>query len=225
MRNPSARSKVITSIIFDMDATLLDTSPVWKKAETRLYRFLGSEYHPGTALLYKGMSPHDVGRAIYDRVRPAVLTREACGQKLYAFLLECYQEPVAEMPGAGGLIERLAGKYRLAVASGSPREAIKRVMGAHHWIMAFPVLVSSEEVERGKPAPDVFLKAADRLGAAPEQCLVIEDSLPGVRAAKAAGMACFAVPSLDDPRIARTADKSYPSLAGISPDDIQGWGR
>jgi beta-phosphoglucomutase-like phosphatase (HAD superfamily) len=195
MQNSPETAGRIESIIFDLDATLLDTSPLWKKSETKLVELLGSQYSKEMAQLYKGLSPQDVARTIYDQLKPVQLSREACTQKLNEFLLECYQ-----------------------------REALKQVMGAHNWIMAFPVLVSSEEVEHGKPAPDVFLKAATELGTPPDKCLVIEDSLYGVQAAKAAGMTCFVVPSLDDPRIAETADRSFSSLADITLQTIQGSG-
>jgi HAD superfamily hydrolase (TIGR01509 family) len=221
MQNPPETAIKIESIIFDMDATLLDTSPVWKNAETLLLESIGSQYSADLALLYKGMSPEDVGRTIYDQVKPKGLDREGCAARLKEFLMDCYKEPVKEMPGASDLIGRVEGDFNLAVASGSPREAIKQVMGTHGWIMRFPVLVSSEEVENGKPAPDVFLEAAERLGTSPGKCLVIEDSLHGVKAAKAAGMKCFVVPSMDDPEIAETADRSFTSLADITLEDIR----
>jgi HAD superfamily hydrolase (TIGR01509 family) len=225
MRNSPDTEEKTESIIFDMDATLLDTSPVWEKAETLLLESIGSSYSGELARLYKGMSPEDVGRTIYDQIKPDSLDREGCATRLKEFLMDCYKEPVEEMPGANDLIDRVAGNFNLAVASGSPREALKQVMGAHNWTMALAVLVSSEEVENGKPAPDVFLEAAQRLGTPPDKCLVIEDSLHGVKAAKAANMKRFVVPSMDDPQIAGTADRAFASLADITLEDIKGAAR
>jgi HAD superfamily hydrolase (TIGR01509 family) len=125
------------------------------------------------------------------------------------------------MPGADALVRALAPLYRLAVASGSPAEAIRSVLQRAGWIPLFRETVSSESVAKGKPAPDVFLAAAARLAAAPQRCLVFEDSLHGVRAARAAGMKCFVVPSLDDPRIAPLADRVFVSLADVGLDDVR----
>ena len=111
------------------------------------------------------------------------------------FLLEAFADPVAPLPGADALVRALAPHYPLALASGSPEEAIRGVLESAGWAPLFRVVVSSESVAAGKPAPDVFLAAAARLGAAPARCLVFEDSLHGVRAARAAGMRCFVVPS------------------------------
>ena len=103
----------------------------------------------------------------------------------------------------------------MAVASGSPLELIEHLFGVLGWRRYFWVLASSEEVPRGKPHPDVFLEAARRLGLAPSTLVVVEDSLVGVQAAKAAGMACYVVPSSPDPRIPAAADQAFRSLAEV----------
>jgi len=109
----------------------------------------------------------------------------------------------------------------MAVASGSPAEAIELAMQRLAIRDCFDVIVSSESVERGKPAPDVFLKAADCLHADPTRCLVFEDSLHGVRAALAAGMKVFAVPTLAADQIARLATRTFRSLAEVTRADVE----
>ncbi len=203
-------------VIFDLDDTLV-ASRIWVPAETRLYALLGQPYRPDIAARYKGMNARDVGRTIHAHLQPAGYSAEACGRLLRTFLLECAHAPTAPMPGADALVRALAGRVPLAVASGSPREVIRLLLARFGWLDAFTHLVTSEEVPRGKPAPDVFLETLRRTACAADAAVVIEDSLPGVRAAKAAGLTCFVVPSSDDPRIAAAADLAVPSLAALIP--------
>ncbi len=208
------------AVIFDMDDTLVASGAVWRRAETRLFRALGSEYRPDIAAGYKGQNPRDVGATVRRALNVAERTDWECGELMRGFLLEEFREPVSPMPGADGLLSRLSGLYPLAVASGSPEEAIRHVLEAAGWIDLFRVIVSSESVRAGKPAPDVFLAAARLLGARPARCLVFEDSLHGARAAEAARMTCFVVPSGNDAAIGRIASRVYPSLAAVPLDDV-----
>src|SRR6201999_4098010 len=103
------------------------------------------------------------------------------------------------LPGALDAVKRLAQSFTLGLASSSNRELIDAVLDAGGVRDLFAATVSSEEVARGKPAPDVYLEAARRLGVAPEDCVAIEDSHNGIRAAKAAGLRCIAVPNTHFP--------------------------
>lgn len=210
-----------SAIIFDMDDTLVASGPVWRRAETRLFRELGSDYRPDIAARYKGRSARDVGATVARELDVNGRSAVECGDLMRRFLLESFAEAVPALPGADALVRALAPRYPLALASGSPEEAIRRVLQRLGWTPLFRVVVSSESVAAGKPAPDVFLAAAGRLGVAPARCLVFEDSLHGVRAARAAGMRCFVVPSLDDERIGRIADRVFASLADVSLDDVR----
>ena len=203
-------------IMFDLDDTLV-ASRTWVPAETMLYARLGSPYRPDIAATYKGMNAWDVARTMHARLQPPDSSAEECGRLLRGYLLECAHLPTAPMPGADALVRALAGRATLAVASGSPLEVIRHMLHRFGWGDAFSLLVSSEEVPRGKPAPDVFLETLRRAGCPPAEALVIEDSLAGVRAARAAGVACFVAPSSDDPRIAAEADRAFPSLAEMLP--------
>jgi HAD superfamily hydrolase (TIGR01509 family) len=206
------------AVLFDMDDTLVASAATWKQAEHRLFARLGHDYSPEIASLYKGMNARDVGRTIYRQLRPAGYTDETCGRLLREFLLEGFHGPLTALPGADALVRQLAGRLPLALASGSPLEGIRLVLERFGWTDCFSLIVSSEEVREGKPAPDVFLEAARRLAVPPARVLVIEDSLHGVHAAKRAGMTCFAVPSNPDPRIAAEADRSFISLEEMSLD-------
>jgi HAD superfamily hydrolase (TIGR01509 family) len=110
-------------------------------------------------------------------------------------MLERYADRLPLIDGAVDAVHRLAGSFRLALASSSNRRVIDAVLEASGLTSSFEATVSSEEVERGKPAPDVFLEAARRLHVPPERCAAIEDSANGIRAAAAAGMRVIAVPN------------------------------
>lgn len=199
-------------IIFDMDDTLFGTASLWQQAENHLLKSLGSAWSPEIAQQYKGMNALDVAATIHRLLQPRVSV-EHCQKTLRDALIAGFEAHMPEpLPGAMACVERLAKTYPLALASGSPLCVIEAVL-AHHGIRSkFQCLISSESVPHGKPAPDVFLAAAAGLGAAPESCIVFEDSLVGVRAAKAAGMHCVAIPSSHPEEIAKIADRVFYSL-------------
>ncbi|MHB1000351.1 MAG: HAD family hydrolase [Armatimonadota bacterium] len=210
-------------VIFDMDDTLVSSGSTWKQAEMKLYDHIGCPYSAEAASAYKGLNAMDVGRTIHRFCQPDDLSAEDCGRMLREWLLDGFRtQPVNPMPGADDLLKRLNGRIDMVVASGSPADGIRSVLDKMGWTEYFKMVISSEEVAKGKPEPDVFIEAARRMGCAPEDALIIEDSLHGLHAAKSAGMACYVVPSSDDPRIADGADRSYPSLDRILTEDIVG---
>ena len=207
-------------IIFDMDDTLFATAGHWKRAESELLERLGSAWSQELALRYKGMNAPDVAATIHAHLRPA-LSLEECRRLLRNALEKAVEtEPPRPMQGAIECLGRLAGTAPLALASGSPLAVIEAVLGHYDLKKYFQVCLSSESVPRGKPAPDVFLEAAARLGVTPEASLVFEDSLVGVRAAKAAGMACFAIPSTPGDGFAALADRVFTSLQEVTLADL-----
>jgi HAD superfamily hydrolase (TIGR01509 family) len=211
------------ALIFDMDSLLARTMPVWREAESHLLGLLGDRYSEEWVAKYRGMNAADVAKVIHDELRPAMPLAE-CRRILREKLVEAYgrmgQDDVKPMPGAIELVTRLAPSYRMAVASGSPEAGIRAALTRLEILQHFQVVLSSESVERGKPEPDVFLAAARKLGSEPAACLVFEDSLAGVRAARAAGMTCFAVPSEARDEIANVAARSFASLAEIGDEDV-----
>jgi len=209
------------AVIFDMDDTLVASGRVWLRAETRLFRALGSQYSAEIAATYKGQNARDVGATIRRALAVRDPAEEDCAAMMRRFLMEEFGQAVTPLPGADALVRGLAGRFSLAVASGSPQEAIGAVLDRMGWSGIFAATVSSEKVEAGKPAPDVFLAAARALGVEPCRCLVIEDSLHGVCAARAAGMRCWVVPSLPDPRVTARADRSFGSLAEVTASEVE----
>jgi len=208
-------------LIFDMDDTLVASAETWKCAESRLFQLLGTEYDVKIADGYKGMNAAGVGRVIWEQLRPAGMSTEECCRLLREVLLEEFRKPLRPMAGADRLLRAAGQHFPLAIASGSPLEAIQLVLAQFAWTPLVPLAVSSESVPHGKPAPDVFLETARRFGCSPERTLVFEDSLHGVRAAKRAGMTCFTVPSSNDPRIGEEADRCFHSLEEVTLESIR----
>jgi HAD superfamily hydrolase (TIGR01509 family) len=204
-------------VILDMDDTLVRSGDTaWRRAEERLFAELGSVYTEEKALAYKGMNAMDVGRTIHRLVQPAGVSADECGRRLRGWLVESFRDVPEPLPGADELIRALAGRCTLGIASGSPPEAIRLVTDRYGWTARLDFTISTEAVPRGKPAPDIFAEVARRTGIGPADALVVEDSLVGVRAARAAGMACWVVPSTANPDIPREADRVFANLADVA---------
>jgi HAD superfamily hydrolase (TIGR01509 family) len=135
-----------------------------------------------------------------------------------------YREGLPLLPGAEAAVRALAGRWPLGLASSSNREIIDLVLSLAPFGDAFSVALSSEEVARGKPAPDVYLETASRLGVAAERCVAIEDSSNGIRAGVAAGMAVIAVPNPHYPPAAEAVELAavvVESVGEVTPELVE----
>lgn len=197
-----------------MDDTLAHTAPIWRDAEEHLLGKLGASWSPQLAGRYKGMNAFDVAATVHEALDPG-LSRDECQRIMRGRLIENFHRlPIEQIPRAADLVRRCAAVgVPLAVASGSPTEAIERTLDVLAIRDAFQLLISSEQVSRGKPKPDVFLAAAEQLGVPPETCVVFEDSLIGAQAARAAGMRCIVRPSVANAQIPEYASQT-----------VQDWG-
>jgi HAD superfamily hydrolase (TIGR01509 family) len=150
-------------------------------------------------------------------------TPEQINADIVARMLEQYGQEPPLIPGAADAVRRIAARWPLAIASSSNAELIDTVLRAAGLHSLFQVTVSSEEVAHGKPAPDVYLEAAARLGVGPRRCTAIEDSQAGIRSAKAAGMWVVAIPNPhfppDDEALAQ-ADVVLDSIDQVWPEAI-----
>jgi len=182
--------------IFDMDDTLVYTADLWGNAEKAMLKHCGVAWTPWCEKLFKGLG----ASAVVDAARKHLSIDTDASQMLSVLresLLEGFREqPIHALEGAIDLVKQCARFVPVAVASGSPMEAIECAMKRIDLFDQFDVVLSSEEVARGKPYPDVFLEAAKRLNADPRVCLVFEDSVPGLLAAQCAGSGCIFQPSL-----------------------------
>ncbi|MEZ6188967.1 MAG: HAD family phosphatase [Planctomycetota bacterium] len=195
------------AIVFDMDGLLVDSEPVWKQAEHALVHDHGAKVDAPFHLTTVGLGMLEWA----ERVRAhygLTASPQALSAHLVANMLERIPRLVRPRPGAPELVAASAAGPR-AIASSSPTRLIELTLETLGWTPGFPTRCSAQEVARGKPAPDVYLLAAERLRVDPARCLALEDSPTGARAARAAGMTCWAVP---DPTHSTPA-----SFAGITP--------
>jgi HAD superfamily hydrolase (TIGR01509 family) len=183
------------AVIFDMDGVLVDSESMHREVTRALLNAYGVPHPDEESAEFLGIRTKDMFPILCERHRLTqssdALTRE-CTERTVRRIVD---GGVTPMPGVPAIPRQLASeRYPLAVASSSEPEVIQAVLHALGIRDLFGAVVSAEEVPNGKPAPDVFLEAARRLGRAAARCLVIEDSAAGVRAAKAAAMTCVAIP-------------------------------
>jgi HAD superfamily hydrolase (TIGR01509 family) len=189
---------VTGAVVFDMDGVLVDSEQVWDDVREDLARERGGTWHDGAQRDMMGMSSPEWSRYMHDRIGLAE-SPEEINRIVVERMLDRYAAGPPWVPGALDAVSRVAGAFTLGLASSSNRELIDVVLEAGGIVSLFKATVSSEEVPRGKPAPDVYLEAALRLGVEPAACVAIEDSHNGIRSAKAAGMACIAIPNAQFP--------------------------
>ena len=186
--------RAIEAVVFDLDGVLVDSEHVWDEVREALARERGGRWHEGAQADMMGMSSTEWSRYMHDAIGLAE-SPEEINAEVVRRMLDRYSSELPLVPGAVEAAERLGAGFRLAVASSSNRPLIDAVLSASGLDERFEVTVSSEEVARGKPAPDVYLEAARRLGIPPARCAAVEDSGNGIRAAHAAGMRVLAIPN------------------------------
>ena len=208
--------------MFDMDGVLIDSEHVWDDVRMRLALERGGRWHERAQRDMMGMSSREWSRYMHETIGLAEPPDEI-NRLVVERLLERYADAPPLIDGAVAAVERLAARWPLAIASSSNRPVIDAVLGATPLGRYFAATVSSEEVARGKPAPDVYVEAARRLGVDPAACAAVEDSHNGIRAAKAAGMRTLAIPNPRYPPGADAlaeADAVLASLADLTPDVV-----
>ncbi len=188
----------MTFVVFDLDGVLVDSEQVWDGVREELARERRGNWHPGAQRDMMGMSSPEWARYMHERIGLEE-SPEEINRIVVERMLARYQAGPPWIPGALDAVQRMAGSFTLGLASSSNRELIDVVLEAGRIAGLFRATVSSEEVARGKPAPDVYLEAARRLGADPGDCVAVEDSHNGIRSAKAAGMSCIAIPNAHFP--------------------------
>ena len=214
---------MIEAVVFDLDGVIVDSEQVWDDVREQLAHERGGTWHDGAQADMMGMSSPEWSRYMHERIglhdAPEEINDEVVDR-----MLERYRESLPLIDGAVETVRRLAGTFKLGVASSSNRSLIELVLERAGIAQLFAAVVSSEEVARGKPAPDVYLEAARRLGVEPARCAAIEDSSNGIRAAHAAGMRVIAVPNAHYPPVGDAlalADAVVTSPAEVTPELVQ----
>lgn len=189
---------MIEAVIFDLDGVIVDSEHVWDEVREELARERGGHWHDRAQADMMGMSSTEWSRYMHDVIGLPEPPEEIDAEVVRRMQAR-YAEHLPLIDGAVAAARRISGSFRLGLASSSNRPLIDAVLEASGLAPLFGATVSSEEVARGKPAPDVFLEAARRLDVPPERCAAIEDSGNGIRAAHAAGMRVIAIPNLRYP--------------------------
>jgi len=185
---------LIEAVVFDLDGVLLQTEELWDEVRAGLARERGGKYGPEAQRAMMGMSSLEWSQYMHDEVGVPDSPKQISAEVVRR-LAARYRTELPLIPGAVEAVRRIAERWPLGLASSSNRLLIELALelaGIQH---LFKAVVSSEEVARGKPAPDVYLEAARRLGVAAERCAAVEDSHSGIRSAKAAGMRVVAIPN------------------------------
>jgi len=213
---------MIAAVVFDLDGVLIDSEPVWEEVRRGLVAERGGRWTPDAQRTIMGMSTRewasylskDLGTGLPpDEVAALVIDRMAAR----------YRERIPFMPGAVGAVRLLAGRWPLGLASSSPPVLIETVLDAAGLRSCFQVTISTEQVPHGKPAPDIYLAVAARLGVPPAGCAAVEDSSNGLRSAAAAGLRVIAVPHPrypPDPDALAATSLVLPGLAGLTPGAV-----
>jgi len=199
------------AVVFDMDGLLLDTEDLWRQAETELFRQHGQTFTFDDKLAVMGTSFEHTAGYFADRLGRPAEEGVALVDRLYEIMEGLLRLQVQGRPGAIDLVERLRGRVPMALASNSSGRLVSTALSTAGLADAFHAIVTADDVSDGKPAPDIYLLACERLGVRPEDSLALEDTPSGIAAAKAAGLACIAVPQFAETDVSE-ADRVIDSL-------------
>jgi HAD superfamily hydrolase (TIGR01509 family) len=215
----------VRAVVFDLDGVLVDSEVWWDEVRRDWAAEHGRAWTADDRAAVMGANGRQWSTTMRRRLAldlsPAEIEAAIVGRVVARYR----EEGAPRIDGAVDAVERAARELPIAVASSAHRDVIDAALHALGIADRFGAIVSSDEVEHGKPAPDVYLETARRLGVDPEAVLVVEDSLNGVRAAKAAGMRVVLVPNASippAPGAAELADVVLPSLVGFDPSVVAG---
>jgi HAD superfamily hydrolase (TIGR01509 family) len=182
------------AVVFDLDGVLLDSEQVWDEARRELVAETGGRWTEDAATDMLGMSAPEWSRYVQERLG-VPLAPDAIDRDVVDRVVARYARELPALAGARDAVERLGARWPLGLATSSNREVVEVVLDALGVRGRFAATVSSEEVARGKPSPDVYLEATRRLGVDPAAAVAIEDSANGIRSAVAAGLRVVAIPN------------------------------
>ena len=208
--------------MFDMDGVLIDSEPVWERVRRKFVADHDGRWPQDAQDRMMGMSTAEWSAYISEDFGLRLPAPRVAELVIAAMAAE-YQAHLPLLPGAVDAVRDLSARWPLAVASSAPKSLIEAVLDISGLRPAFAAAVSSEEVPRGKPAPDVYLEAAARLRVPPASCAAVEDSSNGLRAAAAAGCAVIAVPRPEYPPAADALGQAsvvLDSLTELTADTI-----
>jgi HAD superfamily hydrolase (TIGR01509 family) len=205
------------AVIFDLDGVLLESEQVWSAEKRELTLERGGVWSAAAEREMLGMSSTEWSRYMHEQLRVPIEPSEISAA-VVELVARRYREQLPLIDGADGAVRALAAGFSLGLASSSNRQIIDLVLELTGWAALFSVTISSEEVARGKTAPDVYLETVRRLEVPPGSCAAVEDSGAGIRSALAAGLIVVAIPNRaypPDPEVLRQADLVLESLSQL----------
>ncbi len=213
---------MIEAVVLDLDGVLVDSEPVWEQVRRQVVAGHGGHWAVDAQQRLMGMSTGEWARYLGQELGVG-LPPETISALVIDQMKARYAAQVPLMPGAADAVRRLAAAWPLGLASSSPPVLIDAVLDGAGLRECFAVTMSTEQVARGKPAPDIYRAVTDQLGRRPERCAAVEDSANGLRSAAAAGLQVIAVPHPRYPpgaQALRLARLVLPSLAGLTQDAV-----
>jgi HAD superfamily hydrolase (TIGR01509 family) len=214
---------LIAAVVFDLDGVLVDSEAAWDEARRELVQEEGGTWKDSATRDMLGMSSLEWSRYVADELG-VKLPPEEISSRVVGELLAVYRKKLPLLPGATDAVERLGARWPLGLASSSNPEVIELALSVSGLDRQLAAWVSSEQVGPGKPAPDVYLESARRLGVEAGDCVAIEDSENGIRSAHAARMRVIAIPNSDFPppdRVLALADHVAGSLDELTPGLVE----
>lgn len=213
---------MIQAVIFDMDGLLIDSEPVWDKARSIMAAGVGIDWNTDDHKAVMGVSTREWVDYMIDRLR-LTMSREEVELHIVDQMVELYKKQIPYLPGAVDAVTLANTHFPVGLASGSPRSLIDTVTGDSALKNKFQFILSGDQVEHGKPSPDVYLETALQMEVMPDACVCLEDSGNGILAGKNAGMKVIAVPDPrfpPDPEKLQLADVVLNSLQEFSIETI-----
>jgi HAD superfamily hydrolase (TIGR01509 family) len=213
---------MIEAVVFDLDGVIVDSEPVWEQVRRQVVAEHGGQWAPDAQQRIMGMSTGEWARYLSQDLGVG-LPPETVAATVIGGMRARYRAGVPLMPGAAGTVRTLAARWPLGLASSSPPALIDAVLEGAGLRECFTAALSTEQVERGKPAPDIYLAVTARLGCPPGRCAAVEDSTNGLRSAAAAGLRVIAVPHPrypPEPAALRVASLVLTSLADLTVQSV-----
>ena len=206
---------MIEAVIFDMDGLLVDSEPVWDQARRALAAEVGQTWDQADHKAIMGVSTQEWVAYMIRRLK-LTLPPQAVEDRIVTSMAEMYRAGIPYFPGAVEAVHLAASHFPTALASGSHRRLVDQVTADPALQGKFRAILSTDEIGRGKPAPDVYLAAAQRLGVNPERCVCLEDSGNGILAGARAGMKVIAVPDARFPPVPEKLNQAHRVLPALT---------
>jgi HAD superfamily hydrolase (TIGR01509 family) len=213
---------MIEAVVFDLDGVLVDSEPVWEEVRRGLVAERGGHWPPDAQRRLMGMSTPEWARYLSEDLGVGLPPDQVAAEVIDRMIAR-YADRVPLMAAAADAVHRLAARWPLGLASSSPPRLIEAVLRSAGLRPCFRVVLSTEQVARGKPAPDIYLAVTAALGCPPPDCAAVEDSFNGLRSAAAAGLRVIAIPQPrypPDPDALDRASLVLSSLAELSTDAV-----